>query len=396
MTDQNPKDKLREFYKEIVLALVAAVRSLSLYPPEHPESEKKLKSLFKRLDLYLSQHPTLTLLLLSQEVIVENMPFPELTDLLPKLLQRLEAIHLERLMFRQGLSEEELITFLQLLVPLLQDPKDGEIVLARNQESLPHLLAGRLPLESQPQVSYEQFVDVLKLARQSMLTFSAQLQELFSDVEGPLPSDKVSLAKGAVDTVQKMLKGKDLPLKILIFQRSSDPSPYVHALNVCAVSLGIAEQIGLEKEWIQQIGLGALLHDIGLYLSPSALLSTTAVITLDEKNRYWDHPVRGAELLLASPGIPELVPIIAYEHHLHYNGKGFPAQQRPRELNLGSMIALIADTYDNLRRDRPEQKALSMTETLNTMNQGAGKDFHPLLFKAFRDLVKAQAASIIQ
>ena len=87
-------------------------------------------------------------------------------------------------MFRQGLSEEELITFLQLLVPLLQDPKDGEIVLAKNQERLPHLLAGRLPLESQPQVSYEQFVDVLKLARQSMLTFSAQLKELFSDVDG--------------------------------------------------------------------------------------------------------------------------------------------------------------------------------------------------------------------
>ena len=393
MTDQNPKDKLREFYREIVLALVASVRSLSLYPAEHPESKKKLESLLKRLDLYLSQHPTLTLLLLSKEVIVENMPFPELTNLLPKLLQRLEAIHLERLMFRQGLSEEELITFLQLLVPLLQDPKDGEIVLAKNQERLPHILAGRLPLESQPQVSYEQFVDVLKLARQSMLTFSAQLKELFSDVTGPLPSDTVSLAKGAVDTVQKMLKEKDLPLKILIFQRSADPSPYVHALNVCALSLGIAERIGLEKEWIQEIGLGALLHDIGLYLSPSALLSTTAVITLDEKNRYWDHPVRGAELLLASPGIPELVPIIAYEHHLHYNGKGFPTQPRPRELNLGSMIALIADTYDNLRRDRPEQKALSMTETLNTMNQGTGKDFHPLLFKAFRDLVKAQAVN---
>ena len=393
MTDQNPKDKLREFYKEIVLALVASVRSLSLYPREHPESKKKLESLLKRLDLYLSQHPTLTLLLLSKEVIVENMPFPELTNLLPKLLQRLEAIHLERLMFRQGLSEQELITFLQLLVPLLQDPKDGEIVLAKNQERLPHILAGRLPLESQPQVSYEQFVDVLKLARQSMLTFSAQLKELFSDVTGSLPNDKVSLAKGAVDTVQKMLKEKDLPLKILIFQRSADPSPYVHALNVCALSLGIAERIGLEKEWIQEIGLGALLHDIGLYLSPSALLSTTAVITLDEKNRYWDHPVRGAELLLASPGIPELVPIIAYEHHLYYNGKGFPAQQRPRELNLGSMIALIADTYDNLRRDRPEQKALSMAETLNTMNQVAGKDFHPLLFKAFRDLMKAQAVN---
>ena len=130
-----------------------------------------------------------------------------------------------------------------------------------------------------------------------------------------------------------------------------------------------------------------------MYLCPTAFLSTTAVLTLDEKTRYWDHPVRGAELLLATPGIPELVTIMAYEHHLHYDGKGFPAQQRPRELNLGSMIAAITDTYDNLRRDRPEQKALSMAETLNTMNQRTGKDFHPLLFKAFRDLVKAQASN---
>src|SRR5512136_272860 len=228
-----------------------------------------------------------------------------------------------------------------------------------------------------------------------MLSFSAQLKQLFSDVEGPLSSEKVSLAKGAADTIQKMIKAKEMPLKILIFQRSANPDPYVHALHVCALSIGIAEQIGLKKEWVQEIALGAILHDIGMYLSPSAFLSTTAVLTLDEKTRYWDHPVRGAELLLASPGIPQLVPIIAYEHHLHYDGKGFPVQQRPRELNLGSMIALIVDTYDNLRRDRPEQKALAMADALNTMNQGVGKDFHPLLFKAFRDLLKAQAKEIL-
>ena len=395
MKDQNSKEKLREVYKGILLALVTAVRSLSLYPSDHPESEKKLESLFKGLKVYLSQHPTLTLLFLGNEVIVEDIPLPELTKLIPKLLQKLDDIHLERLMFRQGLGEEELIAFLQLLVPLLQDPNDGEMVLAKNQAKLPHILAGRFPLESQPQVSYDQFVDVLKVARQSMLVFSEQIKELFSDVDGPLHGDKVSLAKGVVDTMHRFIKINELPLKILIFQRSADPSPYVHALNVCALSIGIAEQIGLEKEWIQQIGLGTLLHDIGLYLSPSAFLSTTAVITLDERKSYWDHPVRGAELLLASPGIPVLAPIIAYEHHLHYDGKGFPVQQRARELNLGSMIALIADTYDNLRRDRPEQKALTMSETLNTMNQGVGKDFHPLLFKAFRDLVKAQAKEIL-
>jgi len=393
MPEEKSKEKLRAFYKELVLALVGSVRSLSLYPPEHPESRKKLEGLFKRLDLYLSQRSSLTLLLLSNEVIVEDMPLLELTKLLPKLLRALDAMHLERILFRRGLSAEELTSFLQLLVPLLQEPKDGEIVLARNQERLPHILAGRLPLESQPQVAYEQFADAFRVARQSMLTFSSQLKELFNDVEGPLSGEKVSLAKGAADTIHKMIKAKELPLKILIFQRSPNPDPYAHALHVCALSIGIAEQIGLEKEWVQEIALGAILHDIGMYLSPSAFLSTTAVLTLDEKTRYWDHPVRGAELLLATPGISELVSIMAYEHHLHYDGKGFPAQQRPRELNLGSMIAFIADTYDNLRRDKPEQKALSMAETLNTMSQGAGKNFHPLLFKAFRDLVKAQASN---
>jgi HD-GYP domain-containing protein (c-di-GMP phosphodiesterase class II) len=393
MTEKTLKEKLRDFYKEVVLALVAAVRSLSLYPPEHPESEKKIEGLIKRLDLYLSQRPSLTLLVLGNEVIVEDMPLPELTKLLPKLLQTLDALHLERILFRKGLSAEELVRFLQLLVPLLQEPKDGEMVLAKNQDRLPHILAGRVPLDPKPQVSYEQFVDVLKAARQSMLSMSAQLKEIFSDVEGPLSGEKVSLAKGAADAIHKKIKAKELSLKILIFQRSANPDPYAHALHVCALSIGIAEQIGLEKEWIQEIALGAVLHDIGLYLSPSAFLSTTAVLTLDEKTRYWDHPVRGAELLLSTPGIPELVPIMAYEHHLHYDGKGFPAQQRPRELNLASMIALIADTYDNLRRDKPAQKALSMAEALNTMSQGAGKDFHPLLFKAFRDLVKAQAAN---
>jgi len=396
MPEEKSKEKLRAFYKELVLALVGSVRSLSLYPPEHPESRKKLEGLFKRLDLYLSQRSSLTLLLLSNEVIVEDMPLLELTKLLPKLLRALDAMHLERILFRRGLSAEELTSFLQLLVPLLQEPKDGEIVLARNQERLPHILAGRLPLESQPQVAYEQFADAFRVARQSMLTFSSQLKELFSDVEGPLSGEKVSLAKGAAGNIHKMIKAKELPLKILIFQRSPNPDPYAHALHVCALSIGIAEQIGLEKEWVQEIALGAILHDIGMYLSPSAFLSTTAVLTLDEKTRYWDHPVRGAELLLATPGISELVSIMAYEHHLHYDGKGFPAQQRPRELNLGSMIAFIADTYDNLRRDKPEQKALSMAETLNTMSQGAGKNFHPLLFKAFRDLVKAQAASTFQ
>jgi HD-GYP domain-containing protein (c-di-GMP phosphodiesterase class II) len=89
--------------------------------------------------------------------------------------------------------------------------------------------------------------------------------------------------------------------------------------------------------------------------------------------------------------MPDLVPLVAYEHHLHYDGGGYPKQERPRQLNLASIITCITNTYDNLRRNRPEQNALSLTDTLNWMDRQMGTHFHPLLLKQFRALVKAQA-----
>jgi HD-GYP domain-containing protein (c-di-GMP phosphodiesterase class II) len=115
---------------------------------------------------------------------------------------------------------------------------------------------------------------------------------------------------------------------------------------------------------------------------------------LDKKKRQWEHPIRGAEILMATPGLPDLPPIVCYEHHLHFNGGGYPKQKRPRDLNLASMITFIMDTYDQLRRNRPGRDALSLSDTLNWMDSKAGTLFHPLLLKRFRALVKAQAEAV--
>jgi len=94
---------------------------------------------------------------------------------------------------------------------------------------------------------------------------------------------------------------------------------------------------------------------------------------------------------LSSPGMPDLVPIVAYEHHLQYNGGGYPKQESPRPLNMASMITFITNSYDNLRRNRPKRKAVSMTGAINWMDRKAAELYHPLLLKEFRALVKTQA-----
>ncbi|HUU39331.1 MAG TPA: hypothetical protein VMW42_00170, partial [Desulfatiglandales bacterium] len=64
-----------------------------------------------------------------------------------------------------------------------------------------------------------------------------------------------------------------MPLKILIYRRSSDPDPYIHAINVAALSIALVKELGFEEGVIQDVGLCGLLHDIGLHLSSSVPLT---------------------------------------------------------------------------------------------------------------------------
>jgi len=391
MSAQRNDEKLHAFYRDLCTSLVGSLRALSLYPPDHPETEKKLSNLFKGLSKYLDQRSSLTLIFVNGEVVAENIALPELSGTLAQFIQSLEDMKFQRLLFRRGLTSDELIGFLQLLLLLLKNPGGADLVIAKNQDRLPHILAGTLPFEGGPQLSYDEASGVLQAARQSVLSLSDQLKELFTDVEGPLSETKVSMARETAETIQRMVTSGEMPLKILIYRRNADPDPYIHAINVSALSMALAKHLDLEETIVRDVALGGLLHDIGLHLSPSVPLSKSQAITLDEKKRRWEHPIRGAEILMATPGIPDLVPVVAYEHHLRCDGGGYPKQERPRQLNLASIITCITNSYDNLRRNRPEQNAVSLTDTLNWMDRQVGKYFHPLLVKQFRALVKAQA-----
>ncbi len=387
--------KMKAFFTTLCSSFVANIRALSLYPPEHPETQKKVGEFLKALNTYLKQRPALTMLFINSEVVIENKPLPELSKNLAKLIDRFEAMKLQRLVFRKGVTQEEVVHLYQVLVPLIKNPNEADLVIAKNQDRLPHILAGALPFDTGAQISYEELSSVMETARKSVLSFSGQLKDLFSDLDGPMAREKVDIAKETNDTIHRMIGTGEIPLKTLIYRRSPDPDPYVHAINVCALSIALARQIKLEEEAVMEVGIGALLHDIGLHLSPTIKMSNTAAISLDEKKRQWDHPIRGAEILMASPGIPDVAPLVAYEHHLHYDGGGYPRQKSPRELNLASMIVFIANAYDNLRRNRPERKALSLTDTMDWMDRRLGSIFHPLLLKQFRMLVKAQAVEEI-
>jgi HD-GYP domain-containing protein (c-di-GMP phosphodiesterase class II) len=392
MTSQPKDEKLHRFYRELCVSFVGSLRALSLYPENHPETEKKIGSFFQRVSKFLEQRPNLSLTCIGGEIVVENTPLPELSNTLTQFIRRMEDMRLQRIVFRRGLTSEEFIRFLKLLLPLLTNPSDADLIISKNQEALPHMLAGSLPYDTGHQASHEEITGALRTLSQSVSSFTGQLKDMFADLEGPLSKTKATMATDTTEAIYRIITSGELPLKMLILRRSSDPDPYLHALNVSALSMGIARMLELKEGTILEVGLAGLLHDIGLRVSPPVSpAKTSTLITLDEKKLQYEHPIRGAEILLCSPGIPDLVPIVAFEHHLQYNGGGYPKQESPRQLTVASLIIIIANSYDNLRRNRPKRKALSMPEAINWMDRKSGELFHPLLFKKFRSLVKRQA-----
>jgi len=391
MPVDNKKEKIKAFYRDLCIGFVGSLRALSLYPPEHPEAGKRVASIYQRLIAVLKQRPQVTILVINGEIVIENMPLPELSKTLGQFIQRMEEMKFQRIVLKKGLGKDEFILFLQFMIQLMKKPENATTAMLENQGRFPHVIAGELPSEAGPQLSYEELSGALQSARQSVVSFSGQIKDLFEDIKGPLSSSQIALAREIAEAVFSMTLRGDIPLKALIYRRSADRDPYVHAFNVCAFSMALAREIELEDATIGEIGLAALLHDIGLHVLESGSGGSSQAKTGEQQPYYWDHPRHGAEILLATQQIPDLAPLVAYEHHIHYDGGGYPKEIKHRDLNLASMITCITDSYDNLRRDAPERQALTLKEAIDWMDRRFGTQFHPILFKKFRAMVKAQA-----
>jgi HD-GYP domain-containing protein (c-di-GMP phosphodiesterase class II) len=391
MPTQSNKEKIQAFFRDLCIGFVGSLRALSLYPPEHPEAKKRVGNIYQRLTAFLKQRPSLTILVVNGEIVIENVPLPELSKTLAQFIQRMEDMKFQRLLLKKDLSSDELILFLQFLIQLMKKPENAIEMMAENQGKFHHIIAGALPTEVGPQISYDELSGALQAARQSVLSFSGQLKDIFEGIKGPLSSRQVSLVKEATQSIYSMNMRGDIPLKVLIYRRSTDSDPYIHAINVCSFSMALAREIGLKDSIIEEVGLSALLHDIGLHVLASGPEELNSTGASEGQANWYGHPQRGAEVLLATEGISDLVPLVAYEHHIHYDGGGYPKDIRHRDLTLASMITCITNSYDNLRRELPNQHALTLTEAIDWMDRRFGIQFHPVLFKKFRAMVKAQA-----
>lgn len=153
--------------------------------------------------------------------------------------------------------------------------------------------------------------------------------------------------------------------------------PDAHSLRVAMLAAEIARRVGFDKDGIDVVVEGALLHDVGKTRMPRAILDQCRPLTSAEYATVMQHPAWGAAIVKGHVSEGALLAI--RHHHEWWNGKGYPARLAGHDIPFEARIVGVADAFVAMREARPYRPPRSRQEAVGEVQLGAGTQFDPQL-----------------
>jgi putative nucleotidyltransferase with HDIG domain len=149
--------------------------------------------------------------------------------------------------------------------------------------------------------------------------------------------------------------------------KRKDEYTALHSLRTCILALTLGRQLGMPRERLEILGLGALLHDIGKVKVPDEILKKPDALTAEEHQIMQRHVEWGVEILSDTRHIPMSALEVVGNHHERYDGSGYMKGLRGGAIGEFGMIGAIVDHYDAITSDRAYRGALSAHSVLMKM-----------------------------
>ena len=158
--------------------------------------------------------------------------------------------------------------------------------------------------------------------------------------------------------------------------KSFDDYTFAHCVNVCILSLALGRHMGLEKADLEDLGTGAILHDIGKMLVPDKVLNKPGKLTDEEFTIMKTHAELGGDMLSGAK-INEAAMLVALQHHERYDGSGYYKGLAKNDIHIFARIAAVADVYDAMTSKRVYQNGMVPEEALKRLYIMRGTHFQP-------------------
>jgi len=356
--------------QRLATQIAVSANMRGLYPAKHPRVILSLQQMNAALHEHLDEDRTdsVTYVLIGDDLLVGDAVIRKSTVSLQGFIALLKRRGVERLTLARGLEEEEAEKFVAALAA--GDPL----------QSSGHIIVGRAHVamvdEAAQQERRKLSVDQVEMARDAWARFR---------VERQLPIDQMEqLVWSLIDSLAGTSRAM-LPLAPL---REHDEYTFVHSVNVSLLVLLQARSFGIWGPMLHMFGMAALLHDIGKLSIPLSILNKPGKLDDAEWEILKGHARLGGLYLSEIEGISPLSPIVAYEHHLRYDGEAnYPKMRSRRIPNLASRMTAIADAYDAMSTVRPYQEPLGRAAAFEVLKKRSGTFYDPTLVANFIRLI---------
>lgn len=168
--------------------------------------------------------------------------------------------------------------------------------------------------------------------------------------------------------------------------KNYDEYTFTHSVNVSVFSMLIADRMGLPKNETAKIGVAALFHDLGKTQVPRSILNKPGTLTASEWKHMEHHPMLGIIELLRVRSLRAIVDplFVSLQHHLRYNGEGYPKKPGRWEMHPYIHMITTADIFDAMTTPRVYRKyTLTPDRALSFILHKSGEIFNPLVAEVF-------------
>ncbi len=375
-------------YKKDLLQIIktfnAAISNSQLYSFEHPQVKQYIELTYFELNRILSIRREITLVVIGRNLVFNNQTIQDGGPNIHQFVAILQKHNIERITFLEGLSKED-------LYQLIKDLASSETTALKTSE---YMKLGKVEIrvedaELSPDDpisdnTYENLKDILALRDATL----AEIKGIYRDIKD---RKKQLDIRGVEEMINAFVKGFAHginPISMLASLKAVDEYTFTHVINVCILTMSQAESLGFSDEHLHQIGVAAVMHDAGKLFIPSEILNKPGKLSMEERAVIETHTTKGARYILELDNMPKIAVLGALEHHIKYDGTGYPSMKGRWNPNIVSQMIAIADVFDAMRSRRSYSEPKSNDQIIQILTKEKGTTFNPFLVDSFTKLIK--------
>jgi len=215
-----------------------------------------------------------------------------------------------------------------------------------------------------------------KQVKKCLETYSGGVKSMSDISQGLIRADEVAeAATGIVDDLMNAFSTDASLLNNMTNLKQNSAYAFTHSINTAILSINMATALKLDTKQVQEVGIGALLHNLGMSMVGERILNTSRKLNKSEHIDVQKHIGYGLYLVGKFRGLPATTRMIMYQNKEQADGTGYPRRRTKNATHKFARIVSVADVYDAMTTDRPWRKAHPPYRTMEYLLSQAHKKF---------------------